>query len=60
MEEVPGMVFGVAGAFAAAVAVGEVEVLGCAPLEEQLAGLNVDLLERAVPYPALFWAACGP
>lgn len=54
------MVFGVAGAFAAAVAVGEVEVLGCAPLEEQLAGLNVDLFERAVPYPALFWAACGP
>jgi hypothetical protein len=49
VEEVPGAVFGVAIAFAAAVAVGEVEVLGCAPLEEQLAGLDVDLLECAVP-----------
>lgn len=53
VEEVPRPRLRLAVAFAAAEHLGEAEVLGGAPLEEQLARLDVDFLERAVVDPAL-------
>jgi hypothetical protein len=59
VEEVPWVIGRLAVAFEPAVNVGEVDVLGRPPLEEELPRLDVDFLERPVPDPAVLGAAGG-
>ena len=57
MEEIEGVFFGrVVAVFhvGPGVHVGHADVVGSAPFEEQLVGLDVDLLEQAVLNPAAF------
>lgn len=60
MKVVPRAFFIVPRAFGTSIDVGDVEVFGGSPFEEEFFRLNVNFLERAIPYPAILRTASDP